>query len=67
MGFFRIIQIFKNFVILKYDKLRETNEAEFKVIMEVARTFLLCYNNWDFECPNDCKDANAEENFYKIE
>jgi histone acetyltransferase len=60
-----IQKIIKNFVILKYDKLRENNEAEFKVIMEVARTFLNCYNNWDF--PNDCKDANAEENFYKIE
>lgn len=63
-----IQKIIKNFVILKYDKLRENNEAEFKVIMEVARTFLNCYNNWDFELPpNDCKDTNAEENFYKIE
>lgn len=63
-----IQKIIKNFVILKYDRLRENNEAEFKVIMEVARTFLNCYNNWDFEIPpNDCKDTNAEENFYKIE
>lgn len=62
-----IQKIIKNFVILKYDKLRENNEAEFKVIMEVARTFLNCYNNWDFEIPSDCKDANAEENFYKID
>jgi hypothetical protein len=64
-----IQKIIKNFVIFKYDKLRENNEAEFKVIMEVARTFLNCYNNWDFEIPSDCKDkdANAEENFYKIE
>ena len=63
-----IQKIIKNFVILKYDKLRENNEAEFKVIMEVARTFLNCYNNWDFpSTSNDGKDGNTEESFYKIE
>lgn len=41
-----IQKIIKNFVVMKYDKLRENNEAEFKVITEVARTFLNCYNNW---------------------
>lgn len=41
-----IQKIIKNFVVMKYDKLRDSNEAEFKVITEVARTFLNCYNNW---------------------
>jgi hypothetical protein len=39
-----IQKIIKNFVVMKYDKLRENNEAEFKVITEVARTFLNCYS-----------------------
>lgn len=52
---------------MRYDKLRENNEAEFKVITEVARTFLSCYNNWDFEAPKECKDTSSDENFYKID
>ena len=39
-----IQKIIKNFVVMKYDKLRENNESEFKVITEVARTFLNCYS-----------------------
>lgn len=62
-----IQKIIKNFIVMKYDKLRESNEAEFKVVTEVARTFLNCYNNWDFEAPKDCKDNSSSENFYKID
>lgn len=41
-----IQKIIKNFVVMKYDKLRENNEAEFKVITEGKSLLLFLNNIW---------------------
>lgn len=51
-----------NFVYFKYGR-----QSEFQLMKEVARTFLHCFNNWDFEAPGQRDDLSYEEaSAYKI-
>lgn len=46
-----IQRIISNFVFLKYGHLREeqSTRLQFQIFTELAKNFLHCMNNWDFE------------------
>lgn len=63
-----IQKIVSNFVFLKYGHLREQHRLQFQIFTELAKNFLHCMNNWDFESPKDRKEqvSNDEASTYKI-
>lgn len=65
-----IQRIISNFVFLKYGHLREqqSSRLQFQIFTELAKNFLHCMNNWDFESPKDRKEQVAQEeaSAYKI-
>lgn len=65
-----IQRIISNFVFLKYGhNLREqSTRLQFQIFTELAKNFLHCMNNWDFESPKDRKEqlTPEEASAYKV-